>query len=172
MSDWFWCRSGHQGASVRLYCVPNAGAGASTFYSWFDHAPSWLEVIAVQLPGREVRFENGRLTGPSLHGLRKSQQMVIAFRPVRPQHGCAPCGAHSGGTDGACGASSGFSGRRGSQRYRELRRLNFPKSRPVRPFSAERDHGELSSSEALHRAFTKARFRRLGLLSMEQLVSA
>jgi hypothetical protein len=30
----------------------------------------------------------------------------------------------------------------------------------------------LSFSEALHRAFTKARFRRLGLLSMEKLVSA
>jgi hypothetical protein len=30
----------------------------------------------------------------------------------------------------------------------------------------------LSSSEALHRAFTKARFRRLGLLSMETLMSA
>jgi hypothetical protein len=28
----------------------------------------------------------------------------------------------------------------------------------------------LSFSEALHRAFTKARFRRLGLLSMEKLV--
>ena len=27
------------------------------------------------------------------------------------------------------------------QRYRELRRLNAPKSRPVRPFSAQRDDG-------------------------------
>jgi hypothetical protein len=30
----------------------------------------------------------------------------------------------------------------------------------------------LSFSEALHRAYTKARFRRLGLISMEKLVGA
>jgi RNA-directed DNA polymerase len=58
------------------------------------------------------------------------------------------------------------------QRYRELRRLNVPERSASAAIFSPKGPWRLSSSEALHRAFTKARFRRLGLLSMEKLVSA
>lgn len=42
-------------AAVRLFCLPHAGASASTYRDW----PNWLapsvEVVPVQLPGRETR---------------------------------------------------------------------------------------------------------------------
>src|SRR5213079_773922 len=58
------------------------------------------------------------------------------------------------------------------RRYRELRRLNVPERSASAAIFSPKGPWRLSSSEALHRAFTKARFRRLGLLSMEKLVSA
>jgi RNA-directed DNA polymerase len=58
------------------------------------------------------------------------------------------------------------------QRYRELRRLKIPERSASAAIFSPKGPWRLSSSEALHRAFTKARFRRLGLLSMEKLVSA
>ena len=58
------------------------------------------------------------------------------------------------------------------QRYRELRRLNVPERSASAAIFSPKGPWRLSSSEALHRAFTKARFRRLGLLSMEKLVNA
>ena len=42
-------------ASVRLFCFPYAGAGASVFRSWAALLPPWVELCAVQLPGRETR---------------------------------------------------------------------------------------------------------------------
>jgi RNA-directed DNA polymerase len=58
------------------------------------------------------------------------------------------------------------------QRYRELRRLKVPERSASAAIFSPKGPWRLSSSEALHRAFTKARFRRLGLLSMEKLASA
>ena len=58
------------------------------------------------------------------------------------------------------------------QRYRELRRLNVPERSASAAIFSPKGPWRLSSSEALHRAFTKARFRRLGLISMEKLVGA
>jgi RNA-directed DNA polymerase len=58
------------------------------------------------------------------------------------------------------------------QRYRELRRLKVPERSASAAIFSPKGPWRLSSSEALHRAFTKARFRRLGLLSMEKLVRA
>src|SRR5690349_5878695 len=57
------------------------------------------------------------------------------------------------------------------QRYRELRRLKVPERSASAAIFSPKGPWRLSSSEALHRAF-KARFHRLGLLSMEKLVSA
>lgn len=39
----------------RLFCFPYAGAGASLFSAWPDLLPAEVEVIAIQLPGREDR---------------------------------------------------------------------------------------------------------------------
>ena len=58
------------------------------------------------------------------------------------------------------------------QRYRELRRLKVPERSASAAIFSPKGPWRLSFSEALHRAFTKARFRRLGLLSMEKLAVA
>lgn len=43
-------------ASVRLVCCPYAGAGAHIFWNWARRLPSWIEVLAVELPGRGLRW--------------------------------------------------------------------------------------------------------------------
>ncbi|MFD7029417.1 thioesterase II family protein [Streptomyces sp. NPDC059917] len=40
---------------VRLFCFPHAGAGASAFTAWPALFPPEVEIVAVQLPGREDR---------------------------------------------------------------------------------------------------------------------
>jgi medium-chain acyl-[acyl-carrier-protein] hydrolase len=63
-----------------MVCFPFAGAGASIFRSWIDRLPAEVEVLAVQLPGRENRLREGyirkmdeiveqleREIGPMLH---------------------------------------------------------------------------------------------------------
>jgi len=44
-------------ASLRLFCVPYAGRGASVFRTWSDDLPQSIELAAIQLPGRENRFK-------------------------------------------------------------------------------------------------------------------
>jgi RNA-directed DNA polymerase len=58
------------------------------------------------------------------------------------------------------------------QRYRELRRLKVSEKTANAAVFSPKGPWRLSSSQALHRAFTKARFARLGLLSMEKLADA
>ncbi len=41
---------------LRLICLPYAGGGASVFAALRRHAPDWLDVLPVQLPGRENRI--------------------------------------------------------------------------------------------------------------------
>ncbi|MHB8689070.1 MAG: thioesterase II family protein [Candidatus Dormibacteraceae bacterium] len=43
-------------AAIRLFAFPHAGAGASVFREWPRAAPPWIDVLAVQLPGRENRL--------------------------------------------------------------------------------------------------------------------
>ncbi|MEP7049210.1 MAG: alpha/beta fold hydrolase [Pseudomonadota bacterium] len=43
-------------ARRRLFCIPFAGGGAATFRGWPKGLPSDVEVLAVQLPGREARL--------------------------------------------------------------------------------------------------------------------
>ncbi|MBB3228208.1 medium-chain acyl-[acyl-carrier-protein] hydrolase [Luteibacter sp. Sphag1AF] len=47
-------------ARARLFCFPYAGSGASIFRGWQDHLPEDIEVVGVQLPGRENRFNEPR----------------------------------------------------------------------------------------------------------------
>lgn len=44
------------GAPLRLFCLPHAGGGASSFRPWADVLPAEVEVCPVQLPGREARM--------------------------------------------------------------------------------------------------------------------
>ncbi|WP_087929799.1 thioesterase II family protein [Streptomyces albireticuli] len=47
---------------VALLCVPHAGAGASLFRKWQRHPLERIEVVPVQLPGREELFAEDALT--------------------------------------------------------------------------------------------------------------
>ena len=43
-------------AGTRLFALTYAGGGASTFRTWPRDLPAWVELAAVQLPGRENRL--------------------------------------------------------------------------------------------------------------------
>src|SRR5581483_6298697 len=43
-------------ASLRLFCFPYAGGGASIFYTWLSTLPPGVDVCPVQIPGREHRL--------------------------------------------------------------------------------------------------------------------
>ncbi|GIH21402.1 thioesterase II family protein [Rugosimonospora africana] len=49
-------RAARENPQYRLFCFPHAGAGVSTFASWPALLPRSIEVVAVQLPGREDRI--------------------------------------------------------------------------------------------------------------------
>lgn len=61
-SSWFLCPDSRRGAAIRLFCLPFAGAGASMYHSWSGAFPHDIEVRAVQLPGRETRMDETRIT--------------------------------------------------------------------------------------------------------------
>lgn len=54
--NWFVVPQPRPDAAVRLFCLPYAGAGASAYRRWPAAAGSDIEVVAVQLPGRESRI--------------------------------------------------------------------------------------------------------------------
>jgi surfactin synthase thioesterase subunit len=50
-------------ADVVLYCLPDAGSGASAFRSWQDRVPASIEACPLRLPGRDDRIaESPRLS--------------------------------------------------------------------------------------------------------------
>ena len=62
---------------MRLFCLPYAGGGASVFRSWSKGLPQNLELCAVQLPGRENRFQE-----PPFHQITPLvEALVIALAP-------------------------------------------------------------------------------------------
>jgi len=53
---WFPAIPGPRNGSLRLFCIPHAGAGASLYRTWAQQMPQSIRVSPVQLPGREDRF--------------------------------------------------------------------------------------------------------------------
>ncbi len=53
---WFFCKNPKPQSSIRLFCFPFGGGGASVFHNWADAMGDEIEVRALQLPGRETRF--------------------------------------------------------------------------------------------------------------------
>src|SRR4051794_27130121 len=49
-------------ARMRLFCFPYAGGGALAYQAWPRLLPDEIEVVAVQLPGREARFREPPMT--------------------------------------------------------------------------------------------------------------
>ncbi|MEU1841492.1 thioesterase domain-containing protein [Micromonospora chersina] len=54
--NWFVSVGSRPQAPVRLFCLPYAGAGASAFRRWQEAIGPDVEVLPVQLPGRENRI--------------------------------------------------------------------------------------------------------------------
>jgi medium-chain acyl-[acyl-carrier-protein] hydrolase len=53
---WFLHPRPNPHASLRLFCLPYAGGGASIFRSWPESLPLGVEVVPIELPGRETRL--------------------------------------------------------------------------------------------------------------------
>lgn len=64
------------------YCFPHAGAGASIFSPWTRRAPARLEIVGMQLPGRESRA--------SEPPMRSLQAIVDASADAIMRHGAGP----------------------------------------------------------------------------------
>ncbi|MGH3786026.1 MAG: thioesterase II family protein [Pseudonocardiaceae bacterium] len=74
-SAWVQVSRPRPAARLRLICLPPAGGGASRYRDWPAHLPHDVEVVSVQLPGRESRFNEQpiesmeQLAGALLDGL-------------------------------------------------------------------------------------------------------
>lgn len=55
-TQWLRCYKVNPNAKVRLICFPYAGGSASVFHPWLQWLPEWVELHAVQLPGRAERI--------------------------------------------------------------------------------------------------------------------
>ncbi|GID91090.1 thioesterase II family protein [Amorphoplanes digitatis] len=55
-SAWISCAGRRPAATVRLFCFPYAGGGATAFQPWSTRLPANVEVWPVCLPGREQRL--------------------------------------------------------------------------------------------------------------------
>src|SRR4051812_7884010 len=76
--EWLLCFKPRAAARCRLVCFGPAGGGASFFRRWPDLVPSNVEVLAVQLPGRETR-----LAEEPHHDIMESAQAVVRSLMVR-----------------------------------------------------------------------------------------
>jgi medium-chain acyl-[acyl-carrier-protein] hydrolase len=54
-NPWIVRPSATLAARVRLFCLPHAGGAASVFQPWAELLPPWIDLCAVQLPGRQQR---------------------------------------------------------------------------------------------------------------------
>src|SRR6478609_4610386 len=72
-------------ARCRLICLPHAGAGASMFNDWPGLLPPEVEVVGVQLPGRQDRIKEkpftdvSRLVATVAHVIRPLLDLPVAF---------------------------------------------------------------------------------------------
>ena len=75
---------------VRVVCFPSAGSGACLFHGWGAVLPDWMEVLPVELPGRNTRTRERmpvRLTEMHSSGARGGGPVFISRRslPNPPQ---------------------------------------------------------------------------------------
>jgi medium-chain acyl-[acyl-carrier-protein] hydrolase len=61
-NPWIQFRKPRPNPRLRVFCLPYAGGGASTFRDWPRHLPSEIEVCPIQLPGREERIREPSYT--------------------------------------------------------------------------------------------------------------
>src|SRR5690606_32064321 len=54
--EWLMRPMAKPNAVTEVYCFPHAGAGASTFSTWSRQVGENIQIVGVQLPGRESRL--------------------------------------------------------------------------------------------------------------------
>lgn len=59
---WLTCPQPRPNAALRLICLPHAGSGAAVFHPFASMLPDSIEMMAVQLPGRETRLAEAPFT--------------------------------------------------------------------------------------------------------------
>lgn len=65
-------------APMRLFALPYAGGSASAFRQWHKNLPASVDLYAIQLPGREARFAEPKLT----YFFTAIEAIVNALRPM------------------------------------------------------------------------------------------
>lgn len=65
-SSWVRISCPRPAARVRLICLPFAGGSANTYWGWPTGLPEHVEVVPVQLPGRENRFDEPAIDSAEL----------------------------------------------------------------------------------------------------------
>ncbi|OJW52757.1 MAG: hypothetical protein BGO67_04720 [Alphaproteobacteria bacterium 41-28] len=55
-NNWYLEYKKNPNASIRLFCFHHSGGGATAYNPWIEQLSSNIELIAIQLPGRENRF--------------------------------------------------------------------------------------------------------------------
>ena len=65
-------------SECRLFCFPYAGAGASLFRNWREELPASIELVPVQLPGREGRWSEA----PYLDLRELARTLALSLRPL------------------------------------------------------------------------------------------
>lgn len=124
MSTWFNLYHPCPQATLRLCCFHSAGSGASLYRTWAKHFAPQVEVVAIQLPGREERSPEPALTQiPPL--IRELTPVLMAYLGDRP----FACFGHS------LGALLAF------DFTRQLRRLQGPQPRHLFVSSREAPQG-------------------------------
>ncbi|CAM5242391.1 hypothetical protein STENM327S_05159 [Streptomyces tendae] len=83
-------RAARPRATRRLICFPHAGAGASAYADWAGLLPPEIDLVAVQLPGRQNRIaeepftEAAPLVETLTHALRaRARPAVRLLRALR-----------------------------------------------------------------------------------------
>lgn len=56
-NPWLVFPSPNSHAKLRLFCFPYAGGGAHVFHEWGKRLPGMIELCAIQLPGRGMRWK-------------------------------------------------------------------------------------------------------------------
>jgi len=56
IEKWVVCYRVNKSATLRLFCFPYAGGGATFYNNWPCYLPSTVEICGIQLPGRESRL--------------------------------------------------------------------------------------------------------------------
>ena len=65
ISPWLIRYCGDETSSIRLFCFHFAGGSALAFRRWAEYLPDDIELIAIQLPGRDGRYAEPVLTDVS-----------------------------------------------------------------------------------------------------------